>query len=58
VPLNAAMNTESDYMAAFHHLILPMAREFAPELILVSAGFDAGHYDIMLETGQSVKAHG
>ncbi|CAI4225785.1 unnamed protein product [Auanema sp. JU1783] len=57
-PLNGAMNTEVDFMAAFHHVILPILKEWAPELILVSAGFDAGFYDIMLEMGQAVKAHG
>ena len=30
-----------DYLAAFLHVILPIAYEFAPDLIVVSAGFDA-----------------
>ncbi|KAL7062250.1 hypothetical protein AAHC03_0393 [Spirometra sp. Aus1] len=36
---------DAEYLAAFRHVILPVAREFKPELILVSAGFDAapGH---------------
>jgi acetoin utilization deacetylase AcuC-like enzyme len=29
-------------MAAFTQVLLPVAAEFAPELVLVSAGFDAG----------------
>ncbi|CAG0912798.1 unnamed protein product [Notodromas monacha] len=30
-----------DYMAAFFHVVLPIAYEFDPELVLISAGFDA-----------------
>jgi acetoin utilization deacetylase AcuC-like enzyme len=32
---------DSEYMAIFHQIILPLAYEFSPELVLVSAGFDA-----------------
>jgi acetoin utilization deacetylase AcuC-like enzyme len=32
---------DADYGVAFHDLFLPAARAFAPDLILVSAGFDA-----------------
>lgn len=32
---------DADYLAAFHHLLLPIASQFAPTLIIVSAGFDA-----------------
>jgi acetoin utilization deacetylase AcuC-like enzyme len=31
---------DADYGAVFHDLFLPAARAFAPELVLVSAGFD------------------
>jgi len=34
-----------EYMAAFERLILPVAREFAPDLVIVSAGFDAAAGD-------------
>jgi len=30
-----------EYVAAFHHIVLPIAYQFNPELVLVSAGFDA-----------------
>lgn len=30
-----------DYIAAFNHVLVPIAYEFAPDLIIVSAGFDA-----------------
>jgi acetoin utilization deacetylase AcuC-like enzyme len=32
---------DADYMAAFHHVLVPIATQFAPSLIIVSAGFDA-----------------
>lgn len=36
---------DSDYLAAFHHIVMPIASEFKPGLILVSAGFDAARGD-------------
>ena len=32
---------DEDYLAAWDHVLLPIARTFDPQLILVSAGFDA-----------------
>lgn len=34
-----------DYMCAFTHILMPVATEYDPELILVSSGFDSGHGD-------------
>lgn len=36
---------DAEYLAAFRHIVLPVAREFKPDMILVSCGFDAapGH---------------
>uniref|UniRef100_A0A4W6EI16 Histone deacetylase 6 n=1 Tax=Lates calcarifer TaxID=8187 RepID=A0A4W6EI16_LATCA len=36
---------DSDYLAAFHHIVMPIATEFNPGLVLVSAGFDAARGD-------------
>uniref|UniRef100_A0A3B5MT07 Histone deacetylase domain-containing protein n=1 Tax=Xiphophorus couchianus TaxID=32473 RepID=A0A3B5MT07_9TELE len=36
---------DSDYLAAFHHIVMPIAAEFNPGLVLVSAGFDAARGD-------------
>ncbi|XP_035999577.1 histone deacetylase 6 isoform X1 [Fundulus heteroclitus] len=36
---------DSDYLAAFHHVVMPIATEFNPDLVLVSAGFDAARGD-------------
>lgn len=32
---------DAEYMMAFHQVVMPIAYEFAPDLVLVSAGFDA-----------------
>ncbi|XP_048465912.1 polyamine deacetylase HDAC10 [Rhincodon typus] len=40
IPWNKAGMENADYLAAFFYVLLPMAYEFNPELILVSAGYD------------------
>ena len=40
IPLNKVGNTDADYLAAWHSVVLPLATEFRPELVLVSAGYD------------------
>ncbi|KAJ8047813.1 Histone deacetylase 6 [Holothuria leucospilota] len=54
--INIAWNNgpmgDAEYLAAFRHVIMPIAYEYNPELVLVSAGFDAargdplGDYDV------------
>ncbi|XP_053441457.1 polyamine deacetylase HDAC10 isoform X3 [Nycticebus coucang] len=41
LPWNQVGMGNAEYMAAFLHLLLPLAFEFDPELVLVSAGFDS-----------------
>ncbi|XP_049882101.1 histone deacetylase 6 isoform X1 [Pectinophora gossypiella] len=41
VPLNKTGMTDADYLAIWHQLLLPMAFEYQPELVIVSAGYDA-----------------
>lgn len=36
---------DRDYLATFDHVLVPALRRFRPDLILVSAGFDAHHAD-------------
>ncbi|MEX0879115.1 MAG: histone deacetylase [Thermoanaerobaculia bacterium] len=36
---------DAEYLAAFDRVLLPIARDFAPDLTLVSAGFDAADGD-------------
>ena len=40
VPLNKIGNTDSDYLAAFMQVLMPIAVEFDPEFVIVSAGYD------------------
>jgi acetoin utilization deacetylase AcuC-like enzyme len=46
---------ESEWLSLVEHVVMPAAREFEPELILVSAGFDAHRADplasCLLESG-------
>jgi acetoin utilization deacetylase AcuC-like enzyme len=48
-------STESTWLALVEHVVAPVAREFQPDLVLVSAGFDAHRLDPLascrLETG-------
>jgi len=46
VPWPAGMG-DADFLAAFDRLLLPVARGFSPELVLVSAGFDAAAGDLL-----------
>ncbi|KAG7205673.1 hypothetical protein KM043_007623 [Ampulex compressa] len=41
VPLNKIGMTNADYIAIFQQVLLPMAYEFQPDLVIVSAGYDA-----------------
>lgn len=36
---------DADYLYAFYHLVMPIAHEFRPDLVIVSAGFDAADGD-------------
>jgi acetoin utilization deacetylase AcuC-like enzyme len=44
IPLSADSGDE-EYQRAFDHLVEPAVRAFAPDLVLVSAGFDAHEED-------------
>jgi acetoin utilization deacetylase AcuC-like enzyme len=44
VPLPAGCG-DDEYVAAFADLVTPVAMQFRPELVLISAGFDADHRD-------------
>ena len=36
---------DADYLMAFLAIVLPVAYEFSPDLVLVSSGFDAARGD-------------
>ncbi|KAB5565899.1 hypothetical protein PHYPO_G00246800 [Pangasianodon hypophthalmus] len=41
LPWNKVGMSNSDYLSAFFHVLLPIAYEFDPELVFVCAGFDS-----------------
>ncbi|KAF8664383.1 hypothetical protein AX16_000754 [Volvariella volvacea WC 439] len=45
VPWPEAGMDDADYIHAFQKVIMPIAMEFAPELVIISAGFDAAKGD-------------
>jgi acetoin utilization deacetylase AcuC-like enzyme len=55
LPLEAGA-TDADYELVYERVVLPALRKFKPQLLLVSAGFDAHHRDplagMRLTTGQ------
>jgi acetoin utilization deacetylase AcuC-like enzyme len=53
-PMSAGWGDEQ-YLRAFNEILIPAARRFQPELILVSAGFDAHWADHMAMIRVSIK---
>jgi len=45
IPFNGRKMGDAEYLLAFQSIILPIAYEFNPQLVLVSAGFDAAKGD-------------
>uniref|UniRef100_T1GQY7 Histone deacetylase domain-containing protein n=1 Tax=Megaselia scalaris TaxID=36166 RepID=T1GQY7_MEGSC len=41
IPLNKKFMQNEDYLSVFQQILLPVAFEFQPELVIVSAGYDA-----------------
>ena len=37
--------TDGDYLAIIHQILLPVAHQFDPQLVLISAGYDAATGD-------------
>ncbi len=57
LPMNSG-STLSDYQPVFEQTILPFLREFAPDLLIVSAGFDANHDDPLASISLRPKDYG
>ncbi|MQL90809.1 hypothetical protein Taro_023407, partial [Colocasia esculenta] len=45
IPWKSGGVGDNDYIFAFQHVVLPIALEFAPDLTIISAGFDAARGD-------------
>uniref|UniRef100_A0A0K8RID6 Putative histone deacetylase hdac6 protein n=1 Tax=Ixodes ricinus TaxID=34613 RepID=A0A0K8RID6_IXORI len=52
IPLNKVGMGNADYMAIFNNIVLPVAYEYQPELVIISSGYDAaigcpeGHMEV------------
>lgn len=57
VPLTAG-GGDAEYRAAFERVILPIADSYRPELVLISAGFDAAARDPLAQMELSETAYG
>lgn len=55
VPMPAGAG-DSEYLAAFRDLVLPVVRDFSPQFVLVSAGFDAHRDDPLASMSLSTDA--
>lgn len=53
----AAGSTDSDYQAAFSERVLPALEDFKPDVVLVSAGFDAHRDDPLAEVALSTECY-
>lgn len=42
IPWEHGQCSDADYVAVWDHVLIPIAKEYNPDIILVSAGFDAG----------------
>ncbi|KAL8170675.1 hypothetical protein V2J09_022479 [Rumex salicifolius] len=45
VPWEHGLCGDSDYLAVWDYVLIPVAKEFNPDLVIVSAGFDAAMHD-------------
>jgi len=45
IPWNSSKMGDTEYLAAFTNVVLPIGYEYCPQLVLVSAGFDAARGD-------------
>ncbi|XP_019868503.1 histone deacetylase 6 isoform X3 [Aethina tumida] len=45
IPFNCSKMGNSEYLLTFFNIVLPIAYSYNPDLVLVSAGYDAGLFD-------------
>nr|XP_024387376.1 histone deacetylase 15-like isoform X2 [Physcomitrium patens]XP_024387378.1 histone deacetylase 15-like isoform X2 [Physcomitrium patens] len=45
IPWSCGGIGDEDYLSAFQHIVMPIARQFEPDITIVSAGFDAASGD-------------
>uniref|UniRef100_A0A7I4DAD9 histone deacetylase n=1 Tax=Physcomitrium patens TaxID=3218 RepID=A0A7I4DAD9_PHYPA len=45
IPWSCGGIGDGDYLSAFQHVVMPIARQFEPDMTIISAGFDAARGD-------------
>ncbi|CAG8596972.1 8376_t:CDS:2 [Ambispora leptoticha] len=58
IPWSRAGMDDNDYIYVFDKIVMPIADEFAPDIVIVSAGFDAAAGDSIGENYVTPKAFG
>lgn len=58
IPWNSTGMGDMEYILAFQKIIMPIAYEFNPQLVIVSAGFDAADGDTLGKCKVSPEAYG
>ena len=58
IPWNFASMGDAEYLLAFQSIIMPIAYEFQPQLVLISAGFDAAAGDPLVGYGVTPGMYG
>lgn len=49
---------DAEYMLAFEQIVMPMAREYSPDLVIISSGFDAADGDTIGQCHVSPSCYG
>ncbi len=52
-----AFTGESPYLQAFDEIVLPVARAFKPQLVMIAAGYDAHHADLLCSMQLSTESY-
>ena len=58
IPFESAGHDDSSYVLAFNWIVLPISRQFQPDIIFVCAGFDAASGDTKSKADFKVSPHG
>ena len=51
VPWENGRCGDADYLAVWDHILIPVAKDFNPDIVIISAGFDAGFVVVTLSLG-------
>eukprot|EP00917_Polyrhabdina_sp_WS-2016_P004662 GHVP01010734.1.p1 GENE.GHVP01010734.1~~GHVP01010734.1.p1 ORF type:complete len:647 (+),score=128.60 GHVP01010734.1:263-1942(+) len=58
IPMEGGKKTDEEFLYIFNRIVFPVAQEFNPDFVLVSAGFDASKNDPLGECSLSPETYG